>query len=37
MCILDHYNKDENDYVKQLEIVEASYKSESKFPSIATI
>ena len=37
MCILDHYNKDKNDYVKQFEIIEAAYKSESKFPSIAAI
>lgn len=37
MCILDHYNEEDNDYVKQLEIVEASYKTKSKFPPIATI
>ena len=37
MCISDHYNEDENNYVKQFEIIEEMYKSESEFPSISTI
>jgi serine/threonine protein kinase len=37
MCISDHYNVNKNDYVKQLENVETKYKSESKFPAIATV
>ena len=34
MCILDHYNEEHNDYVKQLEIIETTYK---KYPEFAPI
>lgn len=37
LCILKHYSEDENNYVKQLEIIEETYNSNSKFPSIAAI
>lgn len=37
MCISDHYNEDENDYVKQFQSIEEMYKSELKFPSISAI
>ena len=36
ICILNHYNKDENDYVKQFEIIEEMYNYELKFPAIST-
>ena len=37
MCISKHYNEYENNYVRQLRIIEEMYKNELKFPSISTI
>lgn len=37
MCILEHYNKNENNYVQQFKIVEEMYNNELKFPTITTV